>query len=304
MIYLSCFLQKLSLTDMEGTSCRFGKSARGQKNRFLTVLFLVLFCSIFFCLPRIAEAALLKKKPLRPAYYEQLEVYKREAAQYKAEQLSKKKEVIQKNIFKEHLVKPGETLSSIARAYSTDPTFLAYWNGLHDPDLIREGQVLRIQTLEGTAPDREGSQTVMAGLASRQDGRKEHQSGDGSRPAPLFQWPLAGEITSYYGWRKESFHYGLDIAAPLGESIGAAASGHVEFVGSQRGYGLMLTIEHGKGWSSLYAHNSAILVREGEYVLAGQPVARIGATGNATGPHLHLEIIFNGSKLDPLLFLP
>jgi len=63
-------------------------------------------------------------------------------------------------------------------------------------------------------------------------------------------------------------------------------------------------IDHGEGWSTLYAHNSRLLVEEKEEVAAGQPVALVGASGNATGPHLHLEIAFNGRKLDPLLLLP
>jgi len=139
-------------------------------------------------------------------------------------------------------------------------------------------------------------------IASRYGGRSTLPGGANERP--LFKWPVKGNITSRFGWRDGSFHYGLDIAVPYGSYIGAAAPGVVDFTGFQKGYGLMLVVNHGGGWSTLYAHNSRLLVEKNEEVTAGQPVALVGASGNATGPHLHLEIAYNGRKLDPLLFLP
>jgi len=116
-------------------------------------------------------------------------------------------------------------------------------------------------------------------------------------------WPLAGQITSGYGWRAtgryREFHAGLDIAAPAGTPILAADSGVVVFSGWNGGYGLTLVIEHGGGRSTLYGHNSTNLVKVGERVDKGQVIARVGSTGRSTGPHLHFEVRVNGEPVNP-----
>lgn len=277
------------------------KGFKSQKVIF-TVLVSVLFCCILFCFPLRVSAKLLTKKPLCPPYLEQLEAYKNEVMLHKAEQERIKKKNTPENDPIQHIVKPGETLSSIARTYNTSLTSLVNWNRLQNPHLIRKGQIINIFTVEGIMTGQENTAT-MAALASCREDRRQAQ-GQGNISVPSFQWPLVGEITSYYGWRNGTYHYGLDIAAPIGTIIKAAAPGHVIQTGLRNGYGLALTIDHGKGWGTLYAHNSANLVREGDRVIAGQPIAKVGASGNATGPHLHLEIILDGNKLDPLSFLP
>ena len=118
------------------------------------------------------------------------------------------------------------------------------------------------------------------------------------------QNPVEGTKTSDYGTRvhpitgKESFHYGLDIGAPEGTPITAFADGTVREVGFNT-YGNYVVLDHADGFSTLYAHCSKVDVKEGVQVSVGQKVAEVGATGNATGNHLHLEIWRDGKALDP-----
>lgn len=125
------------------------------------------------------------------------------------------------------------------------------------------------------------------------------------------QWPTSGEISSYYGWRKspfggrsESFHDGIDIANDSGTEVCAAADGQVVFAGWQPVYGRTILIEHGHGFTTKYAHNSALLVEEGDRVKKGQVIARMGTSGRSTGPHLHFSIMKWDQTLDPLIYLP
>ncbi|HHY37478.1 MAG TPA: peptidoglycan DD-metalloendopeptidase family protein [Clostridia bacterium] len=115
-----------------------------------------------------------------------------------------------------------------------------------------------------------------------------------------FVWPARGIITSYYGSRRRDFHQGIDIAAPTGTSVVAADSGIVVFSGYYGGYGKVIFIDHGDDVLTIYGHNSANLVSAGEEVKKGQVIARVGRTGNATGPHLHFEVRIDGRPVDPL----
>ncbi len=103
-------------------------------------------------------------------------------------------------------------------------------------------------------------------------------------------------ITSFWGDGRG--HKGLDIAAPKGTPVYAAASGTVTFAGSSGSYGKLIKIKHADGNETVYAHNSSILVKKGQAVSAGQTIAKVGATGNATGNHLHFEVKVNGKQVD------
>jgi len=120
-----------------------------------------------------------------------------------------------------------------------------------------------------------------------------------------FRWPLAvrGTITSRYGYRWGGFHRGIDIGVPVGTAVLAADSGTVTHAGWHGAYGILVTINHGNGFVTKYAHNSAVLVTVGQYVQKGQQIARSGSTGYSTGPHLHFEILKNGSNVNPLSYL-
>jgi murein DD-endopeptidase MepM/ murein hydrolase activator NlpD len=122
-------------------------------------------------------------------------------------------------------------------------------------------------------------------------------------------WPVKGRVTSGFGYRfhpvlkKTKYHSGIDIAAPKGTPILAADSGIVIFSAYNGGYGKMITIDHGVGYSTVYGHASSLLVGYGQTVTKGQKIALVGSTGLSTGPHLHFEIRKNGVTQNPLKYL-
>lgn len=125
----------------------------------------------------------------------------------------------------------------------------------------------------------------------------------GSGSISGINWPLRGSINSYYGYRWGGFHTGIDIGGDVGDPYTAAASGTVVAAGWDGGYGKMILIDHGNGVMTRYAHSSQLLVSAGQHVSQGQTIGLVGATGNATGPHLHFEIILNGDTVNPLSYL-
>ena len=114
--------------------------------------------------------------------------------------------------------------------------------------------------------------------------------------------PISGTITSRFGANssiRSSAHTGLDISAPKGTPIKAAASGTVTFSGWKGSYGYMIVISHGNGIQTYYAHCSQLYASVGETVSQGETIASVGSTGNSTGPHLHLEVRINGVAYNP-----
>ncbi|HKU81997.1 MAG TPA: peptidoglycan DD-metalloendopeptidase family protein [Candidatus Tumulicola sp.] len=120
-----------------------------------------------------------------------------------------------------------------------------------------------------------------------------------------FSWPVTGTITSPFGWRSNpfggspEFHQGLDIAAPTGTTVTAAAGGTVIMAQWYGGYGNYILIDHGGGYSTGYGHLSAIYVSNGQAVKRGQAIGAVGSTGASTGPHLHFEVRIDGKPVDP-----
>lgn len=123
-------------------------------------------------------------------------------------------------------------------------------------------------------------------------------------------WPVAGPISSYYGYRTSpggigsTFHEGVDIAGDYGTPISATAAGTVTQAGWVGGYGYLVEVKHADGIVTRYGHNSAVLVYEGQHVDQGSMIALMGSTGNSTGPHCHYEVRINGEAVDPMYFLP
>jgi murein DD-endopeptidase MepM/ murein hydrolase activator NlpD len=128
-----------------------------------------------------------------------------------------------------------------------------------------------------------------------------------ARPRSLpMRLPLdAIRVTSGFGRRTDpfrhraAFHNGIDFAAPPGTSVHATADGIVARATYSKDYGYLVLIDHGDGCSTLYAHNERLLVRAGEPILAGQPIALVGSSGRSTGPHLHFEVRQDGVRVDP-----
>ena len=118
-----------------------------------------------------------------------------------------------------------------------------------------------------------------------------------------FIWPTSGTLTSGFGWRWGRMHEGIDIAAPTGTPISAAASGTVIYAGWMGGYGNLVVIDHGNGLATAYGHQSSIAVGSGTYVSQGQTIGYVGSTGHSTGPHVHFEVRVNGTPVDPLGYL-
>ena len=121
--------------------------------------------------------------------------------------------------------------------------------------------------------------------------------------------PILGHLRSEYGYRDHpvdgeyKFHNGVDIGGQEGDPIGAFAAGTVDYIGENDDHGLYLQIDHGNGIKSFYAHCSKLCVSKGQVVAAGETVAEVGSTGVATGPHLHLELKWNGLHLNPAYYV-
>ncbi len=115
-------------------------------------------------------------------------------------------------------------------------------------------------------------------------------------------WPVNGTITSPFGMRWGRMHQGVDIAAPAGTPIKAAKAGRVILAGYNGGYGNTVIIDHGGGFSTLYAHQSRLGVADGATVGAGQVIGYVGTTGNSTGNHLHYETRVNGVARNPMAY--
>lgn len=125
------------------------------------------------------------------------------------------------------------------------------------------------------------------------------------------QWPSKGEISSDFGWRKSPFggkettyHDGIDIVNSYGSPIAAAGDGKVTFAGTRGAYGNAVMIDHGSGFTTLYGHASAILVKVGQTVSKGEVIARMGNSGRSTGTHVHFSVFKWGVCQDPMVYLP
>lgn len=200
-----------------------------------------------------------------------------------------------------HVVQRGENLYRIALEYGLSADEVADANEITDPTQLAVGRELVIPDRKGggaAASTRTTSRPQVRPSVSRREPAR------GKREGALLNWPVQGVLYSRFGPRGATRHDGIDIAAPEGTKIGAAADGVVIYSGVQRGYGNIVIVRHGGDLISLYAHNQRNLVKEGDEVKAGQPIATVGATGRATGPHCHFEVRRGTEPHDPLDFLP
>jgi len=152
------------------------------------------------------------------------------------------------------------------------------------------GAVLRFQAHAGLAADGIAGPATFAALRAPPP-----------RSPLALGWPLRAPVTDAFGARGARWHTGLDLPAGYGRLVVAPRAGRVEETGDAGdGYGVRVTLGHGSGVRTRAAHLSAALVAPGAHVAAGTPIGRVGATGTATGPHLHFEVIVRGALVDPL----
>lgn len=192
-----------------------------------------------------------------------------------------------------HVVSPGDTLSSLASKYKVTMEDIVNYpaNGIEDvASPLTVGRELVIPG--GTKPFVQQQVFAYSGAVP-----STAKLGSGS-----FLWPASGSISQGF-W---GGHPAVDIAGWTGAAVKAADSGYVAYVsgGWSGGYGNHIIVDHGNGFVTLYAHLNSIYVSAGESVARGQQIGSLGNTGNSTGPHLHLEIRYQGVPRNPLSYLP
>jgi murein DD-endopeptidase MepM/ murein hydrolase activator NlpD len=242
-----------------------------------------------------------------------------------------------------YTVQAGDNVESIARTFDLQPTTILWSNAKLEevPDLLRIGQevvilpvdgvyhtVVEDDTLDSIAEKYKVEAEAIATLSYNelqpplyriQEGMKLIVPGgtkpyvprrvtsysgpipNNARGTGAFLWPVSGRLTQGYWWG----HRAVDVGAPTGSAVMAADGGYIAFSGwTDIGYGYLVIIDHANGYSSYYAHLSQIYVTVGQRVERGQVVGAAGSTGNSSGPHLHLEIRYNGVEQNPLVYLP
>lgn len=195
-----------------------------------------------------------------------------------------------------HKVKRGETIHSIAKKYQVNPQQIVNWpfNAFTNDETfaLAVGQLLIVP--EGIKPKASPPPSYLA--------RRYQTTPDAGAVSATgnFVWPTSGGITQYYVW----YHPAIDIANRASPSILASDSGRVTLVRYDKwAYGHHVIVDHGNGYSTLYAHMSNIYVGEGQTVSRGSALGQMGTTGRSSGIHLHFEIRLNGVAQNPLAYL-
>lgn len=218
-----------------------------------------------------------------------------------------------------HTIEKGQTLWRIAKTYDVDIQDVAEFNDITDITQIKQGQKLFIPGASQTLKVEPYKPAAMG------DPKTEERKNGGKNP-PLsakpqaipeepegriivekwrFLWPVKGSVISVFGVRNGKKYDGIDIAAPIGTHVSAAAEGEVIYSDNGiRGYGNIVMLKHKQGFITLYAHNQENLVKVGEMVKKGDVIAKVGNTGNAPSPRLHFEVRKDRKPRNPLFFLP
>lgn len=207
-----------------------------------------------------------------------------------------------------HQVQKGQTLYRIARTYGLTVEELMDANQLADPRELKAGETLvipgakeqkAVQVYDSPEPEPPPRPATTPGAPEKRPPRVV-SVGKGSG---VLQWPLRGVLYARFGKKGREPHDGIDLAAPAGLPVKTAAPGTVLFAGEQKGYGLIVIVEHQGGLITLYAHNRDLRVKTGQKVREAQVVATVGDSGRTSGPHLHFEVRKDGVPVDPLDYL-
>lgn len=171
---------------------------------------------------------------------------------------------------------------------------------------------------ESASVDMAGFTTTLDSLTHQLDNRAQQLAlletmlmnrGLQSEVVPAGRPVTSGWLSSYFGLRTDPFtgknehHYGLDFAGKMGSDVVAVASGVVTWAGKRYGYGNLVEINHGNGYSTRYGHNEKVNVKVGDAVKKGQVIAKMGSTGRSTGPHVHFEVLHYGKAVDPMDYI-
>lgn len=220
---------------------------------------------------------------------------------------------------KTYQVKSGDTLFSIGQHFDIPHQKLARWNGIKEPHELYVGQRLRlhpptrkgdsrsIETETGvldTKHQPRAQKRLVATVSSYPLVRAFDPKEPVNAPPSRWRWPVKGKVIISFKPGKK-LNNGIDIAAPLGTLVQAAASGEVVYSDNNLyGYGNLVILRHPENYLTAYGYNQENLVTEGAYVESGQGLARVGETGAATEPSLHFEVRRRASPIDPLSVLP
>ncbi|WP_133648197.1 peptidoglycan DD-metalloendopeptidase family protein [Paraburkholderia flava] len=203
-------------------------------------------------------------------------------------------------------VERGDTLSKIARSNRASVQSIVRWNNLSNPDAIEVGQVLRVEPPANSAGvaggSRSGSSRSSTASASPRSAPVETEA-PSAAPATSISliWPANGTVIRTFDGKNSK---GIDISGAAGTPVVAAAAGTVVYAGnSLRGYGNLLIIKHQSEYLTAYAHNRALLVKEGQAVTQGQKIAEMGDT-DSDRVMLHFELRYQGRSIDPSRALP
>jgi len=205
-----------------------------------------------------------------------------------------------------HRVEKGQTLYRIARAYGLTVDALMQANQLDNPRELKVGEELvipgahqpkPIPQYDAPEPEPRSPPAKESAATEKPAPRKPVKVG---KAGGTLQWPLRGVLYARFGKKGKEPHDGIDLAAPAGTPVKTAAPGAVIFAGEQKGYGLIVIVDHGGDVMTLYAHNRDLRVKTGQKIREGQVVATVGDSGQTSGPHLHFEVRQNGVPVDPL----
>jgi lipoprotein NlpD len=200
-----------------------------------------------------------------------------------------------------YVVRKGDSLYSIAFRYGIDYKSLARINGVRPPYTIYAGQSLR---LRGSVNFRKKDGGPVATQSSSKPPSKASKAPlSPNTPISNWQWPIKGKVINRFSL-VQPVNKGIDIAGGVGDTVTVAADGVVVYAGGNlRGYGQLVIVKHNDIFLSAYGNNEKMLVKEGEKVRAGKPIARVGKTA-ANDVMLHFEIRRDGKPVDPIKYLP